>query len=268
MLSTKDNSAITQVFVRHFKTLQETLAQTNLNLQQQINQLLTRVNTLQLEVTENTSAVTKESLELQNVNNTSDVNKPLSIACTNALALKQSILDESNPLPQLYVEDLVSDLAQHQTWIEDINADLTTKQDILEESNKLPQSLVTNLTSDLSTHTSEINTLKVRVNPIPTLVTISANTYSFTNAQVNSFYAFKSDSAWNRTIQLPTVASCQSGDIIHFNIRHNGSQDTTFSIVDPTNSLTLATNTPSNGGGNAFRFCCLKEGGINRWIRM
>jgi hypothetical protein len=109
-------------FQRAFQILNKNLSNSNATLTQRINTQQVQINLLQTQVNNAPSiggVVTKATLGLDNVDNTSDYNKQLSKATSDALELKQDLLQDADNkrLPQSHVQGLADSLGGKQPTI-------------------------------------------------------------------------------------------------------------------------------------------------------
>ncbi len=158
----KSSFTTTQSFQKGFQTLNENLVRSNASLTQRLNTQQLEIDLLQEQVNAMDTSTTefvvasKASLGLDQVNNTSDANKPLSTATTNALATKHPLLEDATNkrLSQNLVQGLVTDLAN--------------KHPLITESAKLSKDLVSNYNfADIRTSTTDDTRLSVAITQIP-----------------------------------------------------------------------------------------------------
>lgn len=165
----KSSSTTTQSFQKGFQTLNENLVRSNATLTQRLNDQQLEIDLLQAQVnaldtdTTGFTTVTKTSLGLDQVNNTSDANKPLSTATTNALATKHPLLEDATNkrLSQNLVQGLVTDLAN--------------KHPLITTTAKLSKSLVDSYYfSDIQTSSSDNTPLSTALVNIPSSSVITS----------------------------------------------------------------------------------------------
>ena len=157
-----------------------------------------------------------EYLGLGECNNTSDVNKPISILTQNALDLKQDIISDNNQIQISNVYDLQNqinnlssgsgnvDLSNYQTLISDINqiqisnvndlsnqlnnklnsSELNNYQTLISDTNKIEISNINDLSNQLTTLTNSINS-KTTLTAIRNADNNFIGTNSFQNINLN-----------------------------------------------------------------------------------
>ena len=112
MLGSSDSSRFHAAVLKSVQRIQTRLYTDTLTLQQQITALANRTTSLESSSSGGsfTGTLTKANVGLANVDNTSDMSKPVSSATSTALTLKQNLLSDTNQIPQSYVTSLTSDL--------------------------------------------------------------------------------------------------------------------------------------------------------------
>jgi len=122
MLGTNNNARFQSSLLKNVQSLQTSLGLTTISLQQQLSDLNARINVIQNTLDDDTQIVgyriSLASLGLENVNNTADSTKPISIATQAALDQKQSILSTTNTLPVSHVTDLTTTLTNMNNTID------------------------------------------------------------------------------------------------------------------------------------------------------
>jgi hypothetical protein len=159
-------------FQKGFQTLNQNLVRSNALLTQRLNQQQIDIDLLQeqvdqLEPTSTTEfiAISKTALKLENVDNTSDENKPVSNKTQQALDKKHPLIEDadSKRLSQTHVQGLVTDLAN--------------KHPLIHENAKLSKGLVSNYNfSDIRTSTTDDTRLSVAMVNIPSSSIITSAT--------------------------------------------------------------------------------------------
>jgi hypothetical protein len=112
MLGNTDNNRFHTAVLNSVFRIQSLVYTSSNTLQSQITALALRTTAVEQSSSGGsfTGTLTKGDVGLANVDNTSDLSKPVSSATTTALNLKQNLLSDSNKIPKSFVTNLQSDL--------------------------------------------------------------------------------------------------------------------------------------------------------------